>query len=60
MALHINTNDPKYAATAAEILRRHNAGEVEATGAAQQLEQLRASAEGKAVEDAVGRLLGGG
>ena len=30
MALHIDTNDPKYAAAAAEILRRHNAGEVEA------------------------------
>ena len=30
MALHLDTNDPKYAATAADILRRHNAGEVEA------------------------------
>ena len=30
MALHINTNDPKYAAAAADILRRHNAGEAEA------------------------------
>ncbi len=53
MALHIDTNDPKYAAAAADILRRHNAGEPEATGAAQQLEQLRALAEGGAVEDAV-------
>ncbi len=57
MALHIDTNDPKYAA--ADILQRHNNAEPEATGAAQQLERLRASAEGKAVEDAVGRLLGG-
>ncbi len=30
MALHIDTNDPKYAAAAADILRRHNAGEAEA------------------------------
>ena len=30
MALHINTNDPKYAAAAADILQRHNAGEPEA------------------------------
>ena len=60
MALHLDTNDPKYAAAAADILRRHNAGDAKATGAAQQLEWLRASAEGKAVEAAVGRLLGGG
>ena len=60
MALHINTNDPKYAAAAADILQRHNNAEPEATDAAQQLERLRASAEGKAVEDAVARLLRSG
>ena len=30
MALHIDTNEPKYAAAAAEILRRHDRGEAEA------------------------------
>ena len=30
MALHIDTNDPKYKRAAAEILRRHNRGEPEA------------------------------
>ena len=30
MALHIDTNDPKYERAAAEILRRHNRGEPEA------------------------------
>ena len=30
MALHINTNDPRYAEAAAEILRRHDNGEPEA------------------------------
>ena len=30
MALHIDTNDPKYAAAAADILRRHNNAEPEA------------------------------
>ena len=30
MALHIEHNDPRYAESAAEILRRHNRGEPEA------------------------------
>ena len=30
MALHIDTNDPKYERAAAEILQRHNRGEPEA------------------------------
>ena len=61
---HIDYNNPRYAESAAEILRRHNNSEPEANITSAVRDFLVTTGLVKpseiAVEEAVGRLLGGG